>query len=420
MRGLLPATLADPALMSVILLPNFGAEEGTPWRQAIREPRLRRMARVWRSLFHALARFPAECEEPGLPPRAAGREHAVFRDLERYGTLHPWLVTEEAERFAAEMGLKLAGPSAALVRELHDKAFAVDQSRRLGLEPDSVLGLFVVLEASDLRPPAGGVDRIRAILSQWPIELARRFALKPRFGGSGRGRVTGSIDDLLRPEIISGLARLADQGGAILEPWLDRLEDVSVQFLVRGPGRVLHLGSLSQILSVSGSFFGHRGVLTRDGAIRAGTGWDSVATGAGSWIAESAGNRGFTGPCGIDGFSFRSPRERAEIELRPVCEFNARFTMGTVTVGVIERLRQEGRFDRLLTANGSAAFLLRLGPPGEIWPQDGRFGEVELIRLDPIEPELGAAVIIGPSARTLDEVMLSFVARAERVTPALA
>ena len=44
---------------------------------------------------------------------------------------------------------------------------------------------------------------------------------------------------------------------------------------------------------------------------------------------------GFYGICGLDAFAFRSSGG-AEV-LRPVVEFNARFTVGTISIGLVER-----------------------------------------------------------------------------------
>ena len=57
-------------------------------------------------------------------------------------------------------------------------------------------------------------------------------------------------------------------------------------------------------------------------------------------LAGQAAAHGYRGPCGIDAFSFRGPQER--LELRPLVEFNARFTMGSVALGILRRvLRSE-------------------------------------------------------------------------------
>jgi len=51
--------------------------------------------------------------------------------------------------------------------------------------------------------------------------------------------------------------------------------------------------------------------------------------------ARAAGD-GYHGPCGIDAFAFRSPEDDSRT-FRPLVEFNARFTAGTVALGHLAR-----------------------------------------------------------------------------------
>jgi hypothetical protein len=194
--------------------------------------------------------------------------------------------------------------------------------------------------------------------------------LKPALGTSGRGRVHGQwlrsasrVDGaeplvgpagrLLAPIAASAWAELARRGGAILEPWLSRVADYSVQLAVGRPGAgpaVTILATTTQILSPSGQIRGNRGALTVAGRIVHGVaGGDGDAasriedalTTAAQRLGAAAAAQGFYGIAGIDAFCFVGPD--GQPVLRPVVELNARFTTGTVAAGLLRRAEQAGR-----------------------------------------------------------------------------
>ncbi len=53
-------------------------------------------------------------------------------------------------------------------------------------------------------------------------------------------------------------------------------------------------------------------------------------------MSAHAAAAGSHGPCGLDAFAFRSPEDGSR-SFRPLVEFNARFTAGTVALGHIAR-----------------------------------------------------------------------------------
>jgi hypothetical protein len=166
-------------------------------------------------------------------------------------------------------------------------------------------------DPGDLSDVARFREALRRELAAWPDELARTATLKPRLGTSGRGRVRAHDPDA--PELAGALPRLAARGGALLEPWLERIADYSVQ---------LHVA--------------RDGTLTLLGRVVSGADLDDRLIEAASEIARAAHTEGYFGPCGVDSFVFR---HRGEDVLRPVVELNARFTTGTVLLGILRRAR---------------------------------------------------------------------------------
>ncbi len=354
-----------------ILLPNLGAEEGDDWAAFSSQPRVRMAARLFGHLFSDAARFhvPDSPENPGgwlpckkswpdaLGPRPKG---PVFDWLECESPPRPvaWLPTPSLERWAREaVGCELAGPTPECVARLHDKAFAIRTALDLDLESRALAPLLRVLSPEELHSPDALIRCLDAALLDWPDWTERRFTLKPRRGTSGRGRV-GGRDTTGTARIRGALPRLAARGGAIFEPWLERRSDLSVTLWI--PPRAetgnqsLLLGSLETIVTPSGVFRGHLGEVDSRGRIFSGHQKDEALRADAAAVAQVAREQGFHGPCGIDAFTYlEGERER----MRSLVEFNARATMGLVTIGLVRRALPRVREALNLEPGGRVAFL---------------------------------------------------------------
>ena len=292
------------------LLANFGAEEGAAAERARNAPQPRALATLWRALF----------DEP-----------PAFAWLPREG-FAAWLNDASAEAAAREAGCALFGAPAAVVRTVHDKAFAWRTACALGLVPSALREVIAVLEPEELRAP-DAARAIEARIARWPAWARRSFVLKPRLGTSARGRASGGSGDA---RWHGALARLAERGGALLEPWLARTWDASTQLFVHASGEVELLGTLAQVLTPAGAPRGHRGVIDVRGEVCSGLACDAELRAAALQIARAAADAGYRGPCGVDAFAFRDAEGGAEI-VRPVVELNARFTLGIVAIGHARR-----------------------------------------------------------------------------------
>jgi hypothetical protein len=295
----------------LLLLANLGAEEAGRGERAQRAPRARAVAALWRTLW----------DEP-----------PAFAWLPRSGVV-AWFNDASAEEVAREAGCALFGAEARSVRALHDKAFGWRIACAAGFAPPSLHALVAVLEPDVLRAP-GAARAIAARVAAWPAWARRSFILKPRIGTSARGRASGGASGDARWE--RALARLADCGGAMLEPWLTRSWDASAQLVVHEGGEVELLGTLRQDVTPAGAPRGHCGVIDASGAISSGLDCDARLRAAALHVARAAAAAGYRGPCGVDSFAFRDPESGAEI-VRPVVELNARFTLGTVALGCLRR-----------------------------------------------------------------------------------
>lgn len=273
---------------------NLGAEEGPS------EP-LRDSTPIGRLAMH----FDAVVRRP------------PWRALDDVDGVVAWMNTSEALAEAARLELPLWGARADVVRRVHDKGFA----QRLGLD-EELAGIITVLEPAELE-----VARIEHAIGLWPSWARADATLKPRWGTSGRGRVpvkAGVLDERGR----NSLAGLRARGGAVLEPWLDRVLDLSSQWLVDEYGEPHLLGCTRMVTRRSGVWLGCDVHRDHDGQ-GSGTSWDPDVVKAARPVVEAAAAAGYVGVCGVDAFTWQ--RDGVE-RLRGVVELNARFTGGVVAL----------------------------------------------------------------------------------------
>ena len=194
----------------------------------------------------------------------------------------------------------------------------------------------------------------------------KRITLKPRQGTSGRGRVEGRADTLDEASLTGAFPRLARSGGAILEPWLDRVGDLSAQVRGSETEGIVLMGSLELLTGPSGGYRGHVGEVDSNGRIFSGLPHDEALREAAALVAVEARQAGFHGPAGIDALVFLEGPD-AEPVLRPCVEWNARFTMGTVVLGLVRRLLPRLRSELDLGPGERRAFAFALDAPLAGW-----------------------------------------------------
>lgn len=186
------------------------------------------------------------------------------------------------------------------------------------------------------------LDRVQAAGAPGP----QRAVVKAPFGTSGRGalRLDGPPD----PAQTTWLRRtLARQGSLVVEPWLTRVADLSVQLELRGPGEVRLRGVTRFLADRRGQYAGHLVGPCTAGlppeALRLLTGHEEgapsgleVLAAVGQDVGRALAAAGHRGPAGIDALLFRDRSGR--LRLRPLVEVNPRTTMGTVALALERRL----------------------------------------------------------------------------------
>ncbi len=168
--------------------------------------------------------------------------------------------------------------------------------------------------------------------------------LKARFGTAGRNRMRIDLAREMDSRIDRWISRnLSMYGGVLVEPWVDRCADFSVQFTIEAADRVVIHGVTRLLNDSAGRFVGNLTGRLFDGLDRelrsrlAGPdGVLPVLHAAARFAGARLAAQGYRGPAGIDAFAWRGKRG---LRLRPICEINARYTMGRVALEIARRVR---------------------------------------------------------------------------------
>lgn len=396
------------------LLPNLGGEESADWVRTLRTPRIASAARLWRTLFAQAARPIAEppFDWDAWPEALAdSRERAALPELDLGEGCVAWLGDPAAHAAARSAGTRLHGPSGEIVLRVNDKGFAARVAQEQGLVPRVLRGTTTLLEPGLLSDPDAALAAIGRAVADWPDWARSRACLKPRHGSSGRGRIAMVAGRIPRASLVAAAPRLVRAGGALLEPWLERRADLSVQLRIDPEGKVVLLGTLELLVSPEGRWLGHRGEIDSRGRVFSGRAEEESLREAAAVVARASFEAGYVGHAGVDGLVFRRPDTDAE-ELRPVVELNARFTMGTVAIGSIRRLLDRVRAGLGLEPGMRHAFWFAADRPRAGWEAACRAAGAGTL-LVPLWCERAAAsaprpaLLFATSARKIDRAVAS-------------
>jgi hypothetical protein len=394
----------------MLLIPNLGAEENDEWGVDAESARPRphpahshTAARLFGALFGAGAHFSDERQRADAPLPAPDHAEPAFAWLapgDREAVA--WLGTIAARAEAERAGHSLWGADPQVVRAVHDKAFAHEIAREDGWLPGDLADLVAVIEPDALRE-ASAARAIEARVEAWPSWTGGRFTLKPRLATSGRGRVPGEPGQSLAE---AGPARLASAGGALLEPWLDRIEDLSASLWIAPDRQLTLLGTTRLLVARSGLYRGQRGFVDSRGRVTSGSEHDEALREAAVGMASRAAAAGYWGPCGVDAFAFRGAI--GEPVFRPVVEWNARFTLGIVAIGWLRRLLPRLRDGLLVAPDLRRPFQFTLAPP-QGWSDVGaRDGFAIVARASP-SPWPAPGLVVAEDEPTLDRLCVDGV-----------
>jgi uncharacterized ferritin-like protein (DUF455 family) len=261
---------------------------------------------------------------------------------------------------------------------------------------------------------ARALDVIRAIRGRGH----HRVVVKEALGAAGQNMLR-----LWEPELLETqrrwMTRALERGGVlIIEPWLERVLDFSVQWEMGRDGLRL-CGYVGLENDRRGQFQAnwagphHRRRLPGEVAAffhesaRASASFQRFYEHAGCLLENELSKRGFVGPLGVDAFVYRRPD--GTCRLKPIVELNPRYTMGRVLVELMSRAcpGRAGCFQLLsrkrARAEGYADFVAYSRALVERWPlqMDGeplrKIREGVICLNDPTQAESCLAVFrVGP------------------------
>ncbi len=236
----------------------------------------------------------------------------------------------------------------------------------------------ITSELDCLLPGACVLDSPQALeraLARNDHGLTERWVLKPLFSAAGRGLLRGRgtrLDDGSEVRVASAVGRLFERdSGALLEPWVDRVDDFGCVGEVPPDAAIRIVGVHRILVDVAGRFGGIE--LCADGSAHPALAADAaerlqdVARRVGEWLAE----HGFEGPFGVDSYRYRAAD--GTIALHPLGEVNPRFSFGRIARALVDATasHRDGRAGELLRlrfgrrdARGKAMALLRADPAG--------------------------------------------------------
>jgi hypothetical protein len=325
-----------------------------------------------------------ECELPDeycAYLRDAGLVVARPRAIDEVGEPcrgEPWGWNRRACDTFARAGATCDHPSLEVVRTVNSREFG----HALGAALDAGVAGGVWCES---------VDEIQDALGRM---AGAEAVVKPAFGNAGAGFVHvthGRLDAVQAAR----LRAYIDRGGvgACVEPWLDRLHDISSRYAIGKDGAVMKVGHHRALSNRSGAFFADW-MEPRDACVEP---WRETLDDTLGRAATALAAAGYWGPVGFDSFVYR---HNATHRLAAMIEINARHAMSTVAYALRDQLAPDRpslfRFigkrrhrlppgcDRVRAALGGDAFSARdrrgallLTPPrirhaGEQWRQPGR------------------------------------------------
>jgi uncharacterized ferritin-like protein (DUF455 family) len=295
-------------------------------------------------------RWPTDGDANSPAASLGPRWRRAVTDVPKFGELKPWGWSPWSHQIlsplltdAAGASRFYAGPWRDELAQLHGKSWAVP------LLADVLSGV-AETETANLDLPrlselvmAGQVCRERtqvwACVFEQHAQHGLDVVIKAEYAASGRSAIRVRAG-LATQDQERWLDRVLERHPCVqVQPWLDRVCDVSLRLLVAAPGEVRRIGWGRSRMDRRGQYLGGyvgrtMASIPREAArFLAGEGKDShwldrvfiqVARAVADWLAPV----GYFGPVGVDAFVYRN--SRGTLQLQPLVEANVRNTMGHV------------------------------------------------------------------------------------------
>jgi hypothetical protein len=156
------------------------------------------------------------------------------------------------------------------------------------------------------------------------------WVVKANFGMSARERILGRGATATSQAVQWVQKRLAENEAVYFEPWVERIDELGVQFTLPKEGEPLLEGITPLLTDHLGTYRGSRfrGVSCQLARSDEFAPVLEIVTRAARRIQQL----GYFGPLGIDAMRYRTAE--GEVRWRPLQDINARFTMGRLALGI--------------------------------------------------------------------------------------
>lgn len=238
---------------------------------------------------------------------------------------------------------------------------------------------------------ASAIDAARQAISGEVI-------IKARFKSSGRDMIRLLPDQALTPQQAGWLRKVLQQGGVVVEPWCQRIMDLSFHFDLKE--QMSFIGVCRFLTQPSGQFAGALLGRWQDDLppelrrFLHGGGKDPrrlsrIAALIGRHLSEPLRALGVQGPVGVDAFVYQSPEG---LKLQPLLEINPRWTMGRVAMelGNLVHPTVQGIW-RIYS--GAQLQEIKNSPPSPIQWRDGRIVQGRVFSNDPATAQQALGVL---------------------------
>ena len=231
--------------------------------------------------------------------------------------LVPWGASEPVRKLATAKEWTTTLPPLEIVRELNRRSF------RARLEIDLQIGLprMAVVDSID--------DLMDWVASRHPESDG--WILKAEFGMAGREAIRGAGLQLSDNQRNWALRRLADVGPIVCEPFVPSVSEAGIQWEIPETGDPVLVGIAPLLIGPGGVYRGSRFGLSAQEEAE----W-YPAVEVGRKIANQIQELGYYGPLGIDAMRYRDAT--GTIQLRPLQDLNARYTMGRIALEIGRKL----------------------------------------------------------------------------------
>ncbi|KAK3249712.1 hypothetical protein CYMTET_40872 [Cymbomonas tetramitiformis] len=313
-----------------------------------------------------IVRYCSPSESPTVRGGAYGREALASRDSSTcrplrgrvIRNLRPWGWSAEGAAF-----LRAQGPGATwhpAWAELYSKAWSAAR-----------LGDFLGSRGDEDREwlcttkVVGRACRTVEAVERTAAECAEhghegRVVIKAAVASSGRGQIHCGRAPLREAQLGWLRKTLAAQGEVVVEPWLDKVADLSLHFDVGVHGEVQVHGWSRFFTGPHGQYRGalvggrlDSGLEASAKAFLEGNGDDSGINSAGegcarlcrlgvelaTFLGQALHTAGYVGPVGVDTLVYYDVSATRQLQFKPIVEINPRNTMGRVALRLQSHLR---------------------------------------------------------------------------------